>query len=166
MALSRGVVVSMRLWSDRFEAGQEIPARYTKDGDNTSPPFGWSGVPARTRELALIFEGITPATREPWVHWLVYKMPPDLDGLPEAFKHKAEPGQPVHLMQGANSLGNVGYDGPQGTLGRMFRYRVRLFALDTALEVAPGLDRKRLEKAMAGHVLEEAELHARHQRRG
>jgi phosphatidylethanolamine-binding protein (PEBP) family uncharacterized protein len=36
-------------------------------------------------------------------------------------------------MHGRNSLGNLGYDGPLGTLGRTIRYRFRLFALDMAL---------------------------------
>jgi Raf kinase inhibitor-like YbhB/YbcL family protein len=155
----------MRLWSDGFGEGEEIPVRYTKDGDNISPPFGWSGLPGGTRELVLILEGVTPATHEPWVHWLVYQIAPDLEGLPKGFKHKREPQEPVHLMQGTNSLGNIGYDGPQGTVGRIFRYRIRLLALDTLLDLEPGLDRQQLEKAMAGHVLGEAELHGRYERR-
>jgi len=61
-------------------------------------------------------------------------------------------------------LGNVGYDGPQGTIGRKFRYRIRLLALDEPIE--PGLDKERLEKIVRGHVLEEAELHAVYERHG
>jgi Raf kinase inhibitor-like YbhB/YbcL family protein len=155
----------MRLWSEAFRDGEEIPLRYTKDGNNISPPFGWNGPPSETAEVALIFEGTTPATHEPWVHWLVYKIPADASSLPEGFKHKRQPEAPLHILQGANSLGNVGYDGPQGTIGRVFRYRIRLLALDTAMEAESGLARREFAAAIDGHVLAEAELHTHYERR-
>jgi phosphatidylethanolamine-binding protein (PEBP) family uncharacterized protein len=61
-------------------------------------------------------------------------------------------------------LGNIGYDGPQGTIGRKFRYRIRLLALDSASEAGPGLDRRAFEKVIEGYVLDEAVLHARYER--
>ena len=150
----------MRLWSDAFGEGEAIPLEYTKDGDNTSPPFRWTDLPEGTRELALVFEGVTPATEEPWVHWLVYNIPANADGLPAGFQHKREPEAPMPVRQGSNGLGNVGYDGPQGTVGRTFRYRIRLLALDRAMELEPGLSKHEFERAVRGHVLGEAELHA------
>jgi Raf kinase inhibitor-like YbhB/YbcL family protein len=155
----------MRLWSEAFGDGEEIPLAHTKDGANISLPLRWADLPRGTKELALIFEGVTPATHEPWVHWLVYKIPANADGLPKGYKHMRGPDEPVPVLQGSNSLGNLGYDGPQGTVGRTFRYRIRLFALDTPLADRPGLDRKAFERAIAGHVLDEAELHTVHQRR-
>jgi hypothetical protein len=56
----------MQLSSDAFRECGKIPLEYTKDGCNTSPPFRWADLPADTRELALIFEGVTPAAHEPW----------------------------------------------------------------------------------------------------
>ena len=155
----------MLLWSDAFRDGEEIPVEYTKDGWNTSPPFSWTDLPAGTAELALIFEGVTPATREPWVHWLAYKIPAAVDSLPAGYKHMRGPDGPVPVLQGSNSLGNVGYDGPQGTVGRIFRYRIRLLALDAPIETRAGLDRKAFDKATEGHVLGEAELHTVYERR-
>ena len=58
----------MRLSSDALQDGR-IPARYSKDGQNISPPLAWSDLPAGTEELALIFENITPRTKEPFVQW-------------------------------------------------------------------------------------------------
>ena len=37
-----------------------IPARYTCDGKNISPPFEWGAVPAGTKDLALFIVGLTP----------------------------------------------------------------------------------------------------------
>jgi Raf kinase inhibitor-like YbhB/YbcL family protein len=155
----------MRLWSDAFGEEKPIPVEHTKDGENISPPFSWADLPRGTRELVLIFEGITPATHEPWVHWLAYKIPADVDGLPKGYQHRREPEEPVPILQGSNSLGNVGYDGPQGTIGRSFRYRIRLLALDAPMPAEPGLNQRALEKVINGHVLDQAELYTRYERR-
>jgi Raf kinase inhibitor-like YbhB/YbcL family protein len=128
----------MELTSNAFEDGQQIPIQYTKDGDNVSPPLRWSDLPKGTKELVLRFENITPQTEEPFVHWLVYGIAPEVDGLPEGFKHKAEPEEPVALCQGTNAIGNVGYDGPLGTFGKTIRYRFTLCALDRRLDLPPG----------------------------
>lgn len=156
----------MRLWSEAFRDREEIPVEFTRDGRNVSPPVRWSDLPAGTRELALIFEGVTPATQEPWVHWLAYKIPADWDGLPDGFKHQHEPEEPLHLYHGKNSMDGDGYQGPQGTVGRTFRYRIRLLALDAPVAGPPGLDRKQFEQEVAGHVVGEAELHATYTRQG
>ena len=155
----------MRLWSEAFRDEEEIPVEFTKDSRNVSPPLKWAELPARTGELAVIFEGVTPATHEPFVHWLVYKIPASWDGLPAGFKHQHEPEEPRHLYHGKNSMDGDGYQGPQGTPGRRFRYRIRLLALDTSVEGPPGLDPRQSEQKVAGHVVAEAELHATYTRR-
>jgi Raf kinase inhibitor-like YbhB/YbcL family protein len=147
----------MRLTSEAMPE-QQIPVRYSKDGQNISPPLAWSDLPDGTEELALLFENITPQTKEPFVQWLVYGIPPDQGGLPEGYRHKRDPKEPVDVLRGRNSLGKVGYDGPLGTLNRTIRYRFRLFALDQPLELSPGVDREEFLAAAAGHVLEQSDL--------
>ena len=143
---------------------EQIPVRCSKDGQNVSPPLAWSDLPAGTRELALLFENITPETKEPFVQWLVYRIPPDRGGLPEGYKHKRDPKEPLDVRQGRNSLDNVGYDGPLGTLGRTIRYRFRLFALDQPLDLPPGIDKEAFLEAASGHVLGQSELIAIYER--
>jgi phosphatidylethanolamine-binding protein (PEBP) family uncharacterized protein len=58
----------MQLTSEVLGEARPIPLRYTKDGENLSPPLRWSGVPDDTRELVLLCENITPQTQEPFVH--------------------------------------------------------------------------------------------------
>jgi phosphatidylethanolamine-binding protein (PEBP) family uncharacterized protein len=43
-------------------AGTDLPARYTCDGRNVSPPLQWGRVPASTRELALFAIGLQPTS--------------------------------------------------------------------------------------------------------
>lgn len=154
----------MRLLSDAFDEGEQIPIRYTKDGDNVSPPLRWTGLPEGTRSLALFFENTTPQTEKPFLHWLVYGIPPDTDGLDEGYKHKAEPGEPSELRHGRNAIGNIGYDGPLGSVGRTMRFRFRLCALDQPVDLAAGSDEGTITLAMSGHILGEAELTVMHRR--
>ena len=148
----------MQLWSDAFRNEEQIPLKYAKDGKEISPPLSWTDLPEQTRELALIFEDMTPQTQEPQAHWIVYEIPPDRDGLAEGFRHKSDPKEPLDVLQGTNDLGNVGYDGPLGTAGRMFRFRFRVFALEAALDAPPKASKDELLKAISGRVLDEAEL--------
>ena len=148
----------MELHSDAFEDGGTIPRRYSRDGENISPPLYWRGVPNGAREFAILMEDVTG--REPFVHWLVYAIPANTRELPEGFKHKRDPKEPVDILQGTNSLGNVGYDGPLGTVGRRFRYLFQLFALDRELGLEPGADRDTFWRAAKKHVIATAELHA------
>jgi phosphatidylethanolamine-binding protein (PEBP) family uncharacterized protein len=96
----------MRLGSDALPDGR-MPVKYSKDGQNVSPPLAWSDLPAGTQELALLFENVTPQTKEPFVQWLVYGVPKDARGLPEGYKHKRDPKEPLDIRQGRNSLDNV-----------------------------------------------------------
>ena len=54
--------------SPAFTDGGAIPARYTCDADDISPPLAWSGVPQGTVALALIVDD--PDARG-WIHWIV-----------------------------------------------------------------------------------------------
>jgi hypothetical protein len=68
------------------------------------------------------------------------------------------------VLQGRNSLDNVGYDGPLGTLNRSIRYRFRLFALDAPLDLPAGVDKEEFLQASAGRVLEQSDLIATYER--
>lgn len=148
----------MKLSSVALGAEGQILQKYTKDGENISPPVRWEEVPRGARELVLIFEQTTPKTQPPQSHWLVYRIPPDLRELPGDLGHKAEPDRPVGLRHGRNGWGNNGYDGPLGSVGRVERYRLRLLALDEASDLPPGATAEQLHEAIDGHVMDEATM--------
>jgi Raf kinase inhibitor-like YbhB/YbcL family protein len=140
------------------------PALYTHDGEDRSPALSWSGVPAGTRSLALIVEesdAPTPASpRTAWVHWILYNLPPCVAGVSEAVKPQ---NLPAGAREGMNDWKHARYDGPCAPLER-HRYLFELYALDTVL---PELNRPtgaKLQRAMQGHVLEQATLVGTYQR--
>jgi Raf kinase inhibitor-like YbhB/YbcL family protein len=151
--------MSMTIRSDAFDDGRAIPRRYGEDGEDVSPPLTWSGQPEGTRELSLIMDDPDAPTPEPWVHWVLYKVPADVQALPEGLPRTPTLDTPSGALQGKNSWGGVGCRGPAPPRGHgVHHYHFRLYALDTPLQAARGLDKCGLTRAMQGHILAEAEL--------
>ncbi|MHB8762772.1 MAG: YbhB/YbcL family Raf kinase inhibitor-like protein [Deferrisomatales bacterium] len=156
--------MSLTITSAAFAPGGEIPRRFTCQGDDRSPPLAWSGVPAGTKSLALIVDDPDApdpkAPRMTWVHWVLYNLPPGLGGLDEGVA-----ALPAGTREGTNDWKRTGYGGPCPPIGR-HRYFHKLYALS---EVLPDLGRPtkaRLENAMEGKVLAEAELIGTYQKSG
>lgn len=136
----------MKLTSPAFKQGGAIPAKFTCDGADVSPPLEIADVPESTKSLVLIVDD-PDARSSTWLHWLVYNITP-LSRISEG---------DVRGKQGMNDFGRKDYGGPCPPSGR-HRYFFRLYALDSTLDLKEGASRKNVEKAMEGHVLEKAEL--------
>jgi Raf kinase inhibitor-like YbhB/YbcL family protein len=145
----------MRLTSTAFTAGATIPSSCTCEGENVSPPLAWTGTPAGTRSLALVVDD-PDAPRRRWVHWVIWNLPPAMQGLPPGVSNDAT--LAGGGRQGRNDFGRVGYGGPCPPPGPAHHYVFTLFALDAVLGLAPGATRAELSRAMDGHVLATAEL--------
>ena len=149
---------AISLSSSAFAAGRPIPQRHTADGEDVSPAVNWSGVPEGAKELALIVDDPDAPRKDPWVHWVIYKIPATAAGLGEAVPPTERLNAPPGAMQGRNTSGTIGYRGPSPPPGPPHRYRFKLYALSEVLDLEPGLDAAALEAAMAGRVLARGEL--------
>jgi hypothetical protein len=148
--------MAFQLSSAAFGEGDTIPVRHTCEGDDTSTPLTWSGAPDGTRSFVLIMDD-PDAPRGTFTHWVLADLPASLDNLPEG----AFQGVPC-----ANDFGRTGYGGPCPPRGHgPHRYYFRLYALDVeALGVHHNATRAQVEKAMAGHVLDQAQTMGRFER--
>jgi Raf kinase inhibitor-like YbhB/YbcL family protein len=156
--------IAMKVTSPAFRHQGSIPSRHTCDGANVSPALAWSDVPPGTASLALIVtDPDAPDPKAPtttWTHWVLYGLPPDAKGLREAIPAK---GLPDGTLEGTNDWGKTGYGGPCPPIGR-HRYVFTLFAVDNVPAGLGTPTRSSLEKAMAGHILAQAELIGTYQR--
>ncbi len=100
------------------------------------------------------------APRMTWVHWLLYNLPATDGGLAE---NASATGLPSGTQVGVNDWKRSDYGGPCPPVGR-HRYFHKLYALDIVLPDLGKPNKARLEKAMHGHVLAEAELIGIYQR--
>ncbi len=156
-----GHEMAFKLTTEAFDAGARIPKKHTGEGEDVSPALTWDALPDGTAELALICDDPDAPREEPWVHWVIYKLPAELGSLSEGMPQERELTNPAGVLQGVNSWpdNNIGYRGPMPPEGHgVHHYHFKLFALDTKLEIHPGATKAELLKAMDGHVLAEAEL--------
>jgi len=152
----------MQLTSSAFTEGAAIPAKYTCDARNVSPPLAWSGVPAGAKSLALIVDD-PDAPSGTWVHWVLYDLPVSANGLPEDLpKSQYAAGG---AKQGLNDFRHLGYGGPCPPHGQPHRYFFKLYALDASLDLKPGLTKKEIEAAMEKHILAQGQLMGTYQRK-
>ena len=154
----------LTILSPAFEDHAPIPRLHTCDGEDVSPPLGWSGPPARTAGFALIVDDPdAPDPRAPkrtFVHWVLYDIPAAARGLVAA---AAGPTLPDGTREGKNDAGGVGYTGPCPPIGR-HRYFFKLYALDATLGDLTTPTKADLLKAMEGHILGQAELMGTYER--
>jgi len=154
--------MSIKIRSTAFADGQVIPKEHTGDGQDVSPPLAWESLPEGAKELALICDDPDAPTAEPWVHWVLYKLPPTVRELPVGVPSSSRLESPVVALQGRNSWSSgrtIGYCGPAPPPGHgVHHYRFHLYALDCELALHPGVDKWTLLKAMQGHILDQGEL--------
>ncbi len=150
--------MAMIIRSSAFANQARIPKRFTGDGEDVSPELSWSGAPAPAKELALICDDPDAPTPQPWVHWVIYRIPPTATVLGEHIPQTGSLSEPAGALQGVNSWSELGYRGPAPPRGHgVHHYHFKLYALDTSLAVAAGADKKTLLSAMEGHILAQAE---------
>jgi Raf kinase inhibitor-like YbhB/YbcL family protein len=140
----------LELTSPSFRDGETVPVRHTCDGEDLSPALRWSGAPVETRTFALVCDD-PDAPRGTWVHWLIWNLPADTIELSEGMPPRPE--LPSGARQGLNDGGDLGYGGPCPPPGKPHRYFFSLYALGSALNLPPGINRSDLEAAMEGHIL-------------
>jgi Raf kinase inhibitor-like YbhB/YbcL family protein len=136
----------MEVRSPEFENGKKIPRKFTCEGDDINPTLIIEDIPVGTKSLALIVDD-PDAPMGTWVHWVSFNIPVvsqiDKDSIPG--------------KQGINDFGRREYGGPCPPSGT-HRYFFKLYALDTVLDLNEGINKKALEDAMKGHILDKAEL--------
>lgn len=145
----RSKITVMTLSSPNFENNRFIPGVYTCDGKNINPSLAISEAPKGAKSLALtVHDPDAPSGN--FAHWVMWNIDPSV-------KIIQQESVPAGAVQGTNSAGRVGYDGPCPPSGT-HHYIFKLYALDTVLELDSATTKSVLEQAMAGHILAEDEL--------
>jgi Raf kinase inhibitor-like YbhB/YbcL family protein len=144
-----------------FAAGAKIPVKYTCDGQNVSPPLDWSQGPVGTASFALIVDD-PDAPVKAFTHWIIFNLPPDILGLPEAVPVDGKLASGA--LQGNNGFGEIGYAGPCPPSGSPHHYSFILYALDKSLDLAAGASKEQVLEAMQGHVIAQSQLIGVYQR--
>lgn len=159
MVFYGGNSMALTLTSSAFKEGESIAEIHTCNGKDHSLPLQWSNVPAKTQSFVLICDD-PDAPMGTWDHWLVFNIPAITTSFPENMQK-----YPDGVVHGKNSWDRLGYGGPCPPSG-IHRYYFKLYALDTQLTLPEGVKKAAIEKAMAGHILEQTQLMGRYAHKG
>ena len=143
---AQGLTIS----SPAFKPGGNIPSKFTCDAQQpVNPALVFGGVPAKAQALVLVVtDPDVPKSMIPsgeFTHWMVWDMAPTSKGIAEG----AGTG-------GINGMGKPGYLGPCPP-DKSHRYFFKLYAVDKKID-GEIKDKAQLEKAMEGHIVQQAEL--------
>lgn len=141
---------NMKITSPVFENNANIPSKYSCDGENINPPIEISDVPNEAKSLALIVDDPDAPIVGGFVHWVAFNLGPGTKTLEENSK-------PDSGVEATNSAGKIGYASPCPPSGT-HHYHFKLYALDAILNLDSSAKREDVEKAMQGHILDQAEL--------
>jgi len=141
---------NLKLTSSAFSDGGEIPRECGYKNGNKEPPLAISGIPAEAKSLTLIMDDpdAMEAVGKVWVHWVVWNIPPKQDKLGLTHDDGAD---------GMTDFGEVGYGGPAPP-DKRHTYIFKLYALDIKLDLPDKSTKANVEKAMEGHIIDQATL--------
>ena len=168
---AQGTPQAITVTSPTVKEGQPVPRQHTPDGRNDSPALSWCGVPTSAKSLMVFCEDPDVGNPPPFVHWVVYKIPPTAEGLPEALPIDAAAPLPAELagaVQGTSGFRRPIYRGPAPPPGKPHSYHFVVYALDSTVPTrpnAPPLTRAELLDAAKGHIIGRGELVATYERK-
>ena len=132
---------SITVSSQAFAQGDQIPERYTCDGEEVSPPLAWAGGPAKAWALVVDDPDAPGGT---FVHWVVLDIARSATSVGT--------GQvPAGGVQVVNSSGEAAYAGPCPPSGE-HRYRFTVYALDTPTGLGQGASMGDALEAIGDHA--------------
>jgi hypothetical protein len=147
----------MNISSPSFLDNQTIPKQYTCDGDGINPELDFANMPAEAKTLALVISDPDAPTGT-WIHWLMW----NISASTTKISQNSIPGGAV---QGQGSSGQNVYgsacppvpsvaEGPAG----IHHYIFTVYALDSALNLPSYSTADKLQAAMQGHIITQAQL--------
>lgn len=158
-------MTTMKLSSPAFGHGQPIPRKFSSEANDLSPSLQWEGAPPGTRSLVLLCDD-PDAPMGAFTHWVLYGLPAETSALPGAVAKTEVVPDLGGAKQGVNDFGRIGWGGPCPPRGHgVHHYHFKLYALDNDPGLPPRATKKKVEDAMKGHILAQAELVGTYERK-
>lgn len=152
----------MQISSPDFQNNQNIPSKYTCDGEDINPQLDISGAPSVAKSLVLIVDDpdaplhFGGQAAGDWAHWLLWNIKPETAAI-------AKNSVPIGAVEGVTDFGRSGWGGPCPGSGK-HRYQFKIYALDTELNIPSSYRKAGLEGAIKDHILDQAVLVGLYQR--
>ena len=136
-----------------------LHSNYSCDGQDISPEIDVGGVnPEVSKSLAIIVNDPDAPGGGGFIHWIAWNMEL-VRMIPEKIPKMPVVTFPLEAVQGKNSFGKIGYNGPCPPRGQTHRYFFKVYGLDTELTLSSGATKDQLVRAMEGHVVQYGETY-------
>ena len=145
-------MTNLQLTSSAFSHGDEIPRKFGYKNGNISPPLTIDKIPSDAKSMTLIMDDpdAMGAVGKVWVHWIMWNINPTTTEVTESMT-------PSGSVEGMTDFGEVRYGGPAPP-DKTHTYVFKLYALDTELDLPQKSIKADVEKAMEGHIVDQATL--------
>ena len=145
-------MTNLQLTSSAFSHGDEIPRKFGYKNGNISPPLTIDKIPSDAKSMTLIMDDpdAMGAVGKVWVHWIMWNINPTTTEITESMI-------PSGSVEGMTDFGEVRYGGPAPP-DKTHTYVFKLYALDTELDLPQKSTKADVEKAMEGHIVDQATL--------
>ncbi|MCS7244918.1 MAG: YbhB/YbcL family Raf kinase inhibitor-like protein [candidate division WOR-3 bacterium] len=147
----------MKVYSNSFKEKENIPIKYTCEGENISPHVRWEEFPKETKSFVLIMSD-PDAPFGTFYHWILYDIPNNIGEIKE--------GESIG-KKGKNDFGKLGYGGPCPPRGHgKHRYYITIYALNVeSLGIKEGASAKEVLKAIEGKIIAKGEFYGIYERK-
>jgi hypothetical protein len=141
--------ITLDVTSPAFKNGGNIPIKYTGRGDDISIPLEFNNVISDAKSIAIIMDD-PDAPFGTFTHWLIWNIP-----ITESIQENVPKNEKVlnGAIQGKNGFGKIGYMGPNPPSGT-HTYRIKVYVLDTLLDLDSNASKNTLESAIKDHILQ------------
>lgn len=147
----------MNLISQNFQNGEELPVKYSCDGERIAPSLAWSNFPTETKSFALILEDPDAVGGKTFTHWLVINIPVAITSVAEG---SVDIPQAEAITNDGGSASFFPPCPPPGTGAH--RYIFKIYALD--VEKLEDVNKDNFYEKIKNHVLDKAELLGKYKR--
>ena len=141
-----------------FPDGGFMPQKHSCQGKEVSPEVEWMELPKGTQSLVLFMYDVSIPMDFLRLykidHWVVYNIPPNVNGLPEGVSEEAI--TEIGAKQGLRWGGKRNYMGPCPISGT-HQYVFELYSLKRMLEISSiDASRRKLSEQMQSLILEKS----------
>jgi Raf kinase inhibitor-like YbhB/YbcL family protein len=151
--------------SAAFAAGGVKPRAHSVDGEGSSPPLAWRGVPSEARAVVLLAEDADSPTPGPFVHLVAWGLPHAGAFAAGAFNKGSAAVRSGSVKICRNGMMAAGYTPPDPPPGHgPHRYIYQVYALDHDPQFASPPGRDALAAAIRGHAIAKGVLEGVYER--
>jgi len=143
---------NITITSPEFSEGEEMPDKFTCNGQNINPELNIENIPEDAKSLVLIVDDPDAPTGT-FVHWVMFNLPVEGSEKKISENYSAE----SSVVEGENDFGKTGYGGPCPPSGT-HRYFFKAYALNDTLDLEEGSSKSDVEEEMKDKILDSGQL--------